>query len=252
MTWFDNLVAPALLLTAIGWFVKFYLDWTLETKKTRLKFLNDQVQYLYGPLTAISKAGNEAVRVFLEDRGRPQNEFFDRDALTISDLQAYRNWIKLVGQPNNIRMENVILEHMHLFIAGKMPQIYNQFLAHVSVYKAQIAAWDADPISSWPKSLSGDKIDYEKMEFQEVVKRVTAIEPFPPKFYEKTAKTFAKLQNEQKEILSSMEFTGIERVASSVKEGTFVKNLQDIIAKGVVICRNSIYTTTRFVRNRHS
>jgi hypothetical protein len=204
LEWLDKLIAPAILVAVIGWFAKFYLDWKLERKKTKLNFLSDQIKYLYGPLTAITRAGNEAVRVFLESRGRSQEKFFDHAKISVSDLEGYRNWIKAVAQPNNLKMEKLILDNMHLFVGGELTKIYADFLAHVSLYKELIATWDGDPISAWPKSRDGKKVDYNQMPFDQVMRRITALRPFPSRFHEENRIILAKLRTEQDRILRSL------------------------------------------------
>jgi hypothetical protein len=67
--------------------------------------------------------------------------FDDRYPPTPAQVQRWRNWMKTVFQPQNAKMEEIILANSHLFIGGGMPKIFKILIAHTEAYKAVISTW---------------------------------------------------------------------------------------------------------------
>jgi hypothetical protein len=86
----------------VGYFIVFYNNWRLERRKAELKFVSDQLQYLYGPLFALSEAGRRAAQSLLKRHGL-QKYYFEPDRTTYSseDINEYRLWMSaLIPFPN--------------------------------------------------------------------------------------------------------------------------------------------------------
>jgi hypothetical protein len=105
-----GLVVQALTITlpiaagVIGYFIVYWNSWRLETRKAALKYVSDQLQFLYGPLFALNTAGDRAVS---ELKRRNGSEFFFLPGKRYreSDIKEYRLWMTEVFMPINLQIE---------------------------------------------------------------------------------------------------------------------------------------------------
>jgi hypothetical protein len=169
----------------IGYFIAYYNNWRLERRKAELKFVSDQLQYLYGPLFALSEAGRRAARSLLDRHGLKQN-YFDpsRDSYSKEDIADYRLWMSEVLMPINFRIEKAIIENAHLIEGADMPDVFREILAHIATYKAVMKAWPDEP----PK---------RQQTYDEAVDKNTASIPFPREFAGHVRKMFDELKERQ-------------------------------------------------------
>jgi hypothetical protein len=65
------------LLAFIGYVVTYFNNVRLENRKSRLKYISDQIQFLYGPLFSLSHTADVAWSSF-RSRCRPGGAFFGR------------------------------------------------------------------------------------------------------------------------------------------------------------------------------
>ena len=68
----------------VGYFIIYWNSWRLEKRKAELKLVNDQLQYLYGPLFASNEAGSRAVAALMERH--TQTKFFSSRVIAIRRL----------------------------------------------------------------------------------------------------------------------------------------------------------------------
>ncbi|WGM37625.1 hypothetical protein [Caulobacter sp. NIBR1757] len=116
----------------------------IETRKARIKFLSDQLEYLYGPLFSLNGASGAAWAAF-RSRCRPGVPFFNpSDPPTKDEIIQWRLWMTEVFMPINLQMERAIVENSHLIDGATMPASFQQFLAHVEVYKVIIKRWETE------------------------------------------------------------------------------------------------------------
>jgi hypothetical protein len=183
-------LAIGLPITAgiVGYFLTYWNDWRLEKRKGELKFVSDQLQYLYGPVFALNSAGGQAVDALLKRRN---NKGFFLDATQRygeEEIREYRLWMSEVFMPINIRIEKVITENAHLIEGTSMPASFGDMLAHVASYKAVMKTWPDNP----PKG----EIDHE-----EALQKNTALLPFPRAFPGYVTKMFNDLKERQAKLL---------------------------------------------------
>lgn len=135
-------VIVTVVLAAVGYFVTYVNGVRLENRKSRLKYLSDQIQFLYGPLFSLSHASQEAWRSF-RSRYRPEGAFFDPvNPLSAWELEAWRMWMVEVFMPLNLRMEKAIIENAHLIEGSEMPHPFIELLSHVEVYRVVLKKWE--------------------------------------------------------------------------------------------------------------
>jgi hypothetical protein len=121
---------------------KFRISLNLDKKRAELKFVSEQIQFLYGPLFSLESASEIAFLAFMELHAPNRDAFFDGKKRSKSDLEAWRMWMSEVMMPINLRMEQAIIENSHLIIGSSMPKSFQVFLGHVSSYKAVLKKWE--------------------------------------------------------------------------------------------------------------
>ena len=142
------------VLAALGYLATYVNSVRLENRKSRLKFLNDQIQFLYGPLYSLSHASQQAWHSF-RSRYRPEKKaYFDpADPATDVEIVAWRNWMIEVFMPLNLQMEKAIVENAHLIEGSKMPKPFLDLLAHVETYRAVLHQWSQQDYSEYTARL---------------------------------------------------------------------------------------------------
>ena len=143
----SNTLAVTVLLAFVGYVVTYFNSVRLEQRKAKLKFVSDQLQYLYGPLFSLNSASIEAWTAF-RSRYRPGGPFFRQgDPPSEEELKQWRLWMQEVFMPLNLQMRQAIIENTHLVEGDGMPQSFRDLLAHVEVYKITIKKWEAGDFS---------------------------------------------------------------------------------------------------------
>src|SRR5208283_2687448 len=140
-------VGATVALAFIGYIVTYANNVRIENRKERLKFISNQLQYLYGPLYSLSNASDVAWKTF-RSRCRPGGAFFStQPPPSEEELQQWRLWMTEVFMPINLKMEKAIIENSHLIEGNITPRSFQEFLAHVEVYKAVIKKWERGDFS---------------------------------------------------------------------------------------------------------
>ena len=187
-------VFTALATAAIG----YVIGVLSEFRKTRLSFVNSQIEKLYGPLYALSYESRQTFELFRRQFSRPGRPYFwaNDDLPTVEEAQTYRHWMTTVFQPLNLRIEETIIQNGHLIEGDKMPEVLMQMIAHTQMYKGIIARWREDDFAA-----SGSSDASLPML---AAKHNTAGEPFPREFYPYVDKTFKKLKDRQYSLTRSL------------------------------------------------
>ena len=84
-----------IVLAFLGYLVTYANSLRLERRKAEMAFLNDQLQFLYGPLFSLQHASGRAWDDF-RSRCRPGGSFFGvdlDDQPTESELAQWRMWM---------------------------------------------------------------------------------------------------------------------------------------------------------------
>lgn len=131
-------IVVAVVTAAVGYVVTF-VD---QHRKDQVQFVSAQIEKLYGPLFALSQANDVAWAHFHQGYWKDRETFFQEgQRLNANDIELWRRWMSSVFQPLNVKMEDVIVNNMNLFVGEKIPAMFLQFVSHVESYKAVISRW---------------------------------------------------------------------------------------------------------------
>jgi hypothetical protein len=166
------------ILAIVGYVVTYANNIRIENRKAKIKFISDQLQYLYGPLFTLSDASNQAWIAF-RSRWRPGGPFFGTiPPPSAEELEQWRLWMAEVFMPLNLKMETVIVENSHLINGPGMPGEFRKFLSHVEAYKTTVKSWE-----------NGD------------LKYHTSYSNYPKEFNRMVEKAYAELKKKQAEMI---------------------------------------------------
>jgi hypothetical protein len=145
---------------AAGWAFAFsslaatcaYIANTLENMRdTKLKFVNQQIEKLYGPMYALTQADNAAWVEFCEKivprcSNKNAGYYFPNGyAPTERDIRLWRLWMNTVFQPFNLKMEAIIMANGQLAVGLEFPEPFWRLVAHTEGYKSIMSEWkDSD------------------------------------------------------------------------------------------------------------
>lgn len=132
----------ALLTGAVGYVYGLAND----IRRSQLEFVNLQIERLYGPLLATTTAGKTTYRL-LDQQGRSDAIFRRDNPPTVEQVREWRQWMRTVFQPLNLKMEELIMSNSHLIIGDSMPSTFSQVIAHTESFKALMANWTDSELS---------------------------------------------------------------------------------------------------------
>lgn len=158
--WSISLWIPliAVLIAQIVFIWKYYAEQKAkrkdEKRTAKLNRLNQQLSDLYGPLYALYETGEKQWLTFVDKYSNdpmPVPEFKrffveerDFESPNPEQLKEYRLWMKTTFMPNNIRMEEVIVNRAELIVGKGMPQCLLDLCAHVAANKPVMDRWEAE------------------------------------------------------------------------------------------------------------
>jgi hypothetical protein len=188
----------AVAAAIVGW-VFTYLGWTkthqnsldLDKRRAELKFVSDQIQFLYGPLFSLGNASRVAIEAFAQKHAPGRNSVFDGSKKTPEEYHAWRTWMTQVMMPLNLRMEHAIIENSHLIDGPTMPDSFQVFLGHVAAYKAVLKNWEDSKAAGTLDMLTD--LDH------------VSVVNFPKEFERDVEASFVKLRAKQLDLLSITE-----------------------------------------------
>jgi hypothetical protein len=149
--------ASATVLVAIITYIFTYVsNRRLSLWQERLARTTAQLKDFYGPLFALSQAGDRTWKLLLrKGYGHSRESIAQAEN---GDLWVL--WVTEVFQPINNKMSSIIVGHADLLIDDSMPECLLNFCAHASGYDAVIKRWQAGnrtemfSIVDWPKDLN--------------------------------------------------------------------------------------------------
>ena len=149
------------MLALIGYLAKYLNDLRLAQRKDRLERVNRQLNELYGPLFALSRASTIAFEAFQARYGRTS---IWSDQPTEEDMKTWQLWMTEVFMPHNNRMQETVIENAELLDESEMPECLLNLSAHVLTYKTVLKRWDAGDFSEWWSVVSFPKgiLEYSK------------------------------------------------------------------------------------------
>ncbi|MDP9153706.1 MAG: hypothetical protein M3O74_05590 [Pseudomonadota bacterium] len=133
------------VLPAVWTYTAAFVD---KVRTTELEYVNRQIEKLYGPLYALTEASNVAWEQFHNmywPKGGSRYFFDPSHPPKVEGVDQWRNWMLSVFQPNNIKIETVIVDNAQLVIGDRMPAVFKEAIAQTEAYRAVIANWkDSD------------------------------------------------------------------------------------------------------------
>jgi hypothetical protein len=203
-------LALALLTAILTGAVSYAYGVANDIRKTKLDFVNAQVEKLYGPLYGASQASEAVWNSFTRYHWRYPGEtrddggafFSDANPPTVAQVRRWRHWIRTVFQPLNVKMEEALFSNSHLLIGHTVPSVFRALIAHTEAYKAVIATWTDDDFRECQMiiSLPSDGPICPAL----TALRNTAGIPFPRAVVQCIAADYAKLKQRQQELQSGL------------------------------------------------
>src|SRR5437868_3288583 len=112
------------LVTVIGWRVSHILLTRREDENRRmdasLRFIERQLEELYGPLAFLVCDSSKAFKGFLETLGRP-HVFHADDPLPEPELKLWLFWVDNYLFPKNEKIKELLTTKTHLIEGDVMP-----------------------------------------------------------------------------------------------------------------------------------
>lgn len=171
-----NLVGAALLLI-LSYLANGQLNRSADRRKAKVRFVEEQLKSLYGPLYAISVSNEGIYQRFYEENPDLVKRVLASEPLTSTEEVVRQTWNAAVFQPSNRRMRSIIEQNAHLFTTETMPTVVSEFLAHVENWEAILH--ENKPVGTEPlKELIAFPAgfpEYVKEQYQVVSRRHAAL-----------------------------------------------------------------------------
>ena len=112
-----------------------------ERRQAALDRVNTQLRELYGPLFALVEVNEHLWRAVRESH-LPGRDERASAALSESQTAQWRTWLSEALMPANKKMRDVIVQHADLLLDNDMPQVLQDFCAHVASYEVLLSRMD--------------------------------------------------------------------------------------------------------------
>ncbi|HYW70499.1 MAG TPA: hypothetical protein VE961_05665 [Pyrinomonadaceae bacterium] len=156
-------------VTATGWLVSHILLTRREDKNRQtdssLKFIDRQLEELYGPLAFLMWEGDRAFKDLLETLGRPYVFSGDRP-LPEAELKLWLFWLDQFFFPKNEKIRELLMNNTHLIEGSEMPASYVRFLEHYNSWRIEHLRWKQEGVPyswhskmNWPLEFSSDVLN---------------------------------------------------------------------------------------------
>jgi hypothetical protein len=147
-------------VTAIGWLVNYWLTASKEEQRRKteaqLKFVERQIEELYGPLAFLVYEGRRTYLDLLDVLGRKQ-VFVSEQTLPDDELVTWLFWTEVEFLPRNEKIKNLLMSKSHLIEGAKFPESYVVFLDHCNSWAINHRRWKEQEIkyvwhskTNWP------------------------------------------------------------------------------------------------------
>ncbi|HEX8602813.1 MAG TPA: hypothetical protein VF774_09230 [Pseudoduganella sp.] len=160
----------------IGWFINHWLTTGREEKHRRaeaqLKFVERQIEQLYGPLAATLYEGRRTFIDLLDSLGRDFVFSPDRE-LSEGELRTWLFWAETEFLPRNEYIKILIKTKAHLIYGGEFPESYVDFLDHCNSWAVRHRRWKEQQVEySWRSNVEWpDNFETEAIETFKALKR---------------------------------------------------------------------------------
>lgn len=186
----------AAAVTAVGWMVNFVLSGYRERQKQRatasLKFIERQLEELYGPLAFLILEGKRSMQDLREQVDRdvlPSNNIStsfesltdkiqrEKQSASVTKDEKYLPlwifWAENDFLPRNEKMKELLMNKTHLIDGDRMPESYLLFINHVDSWRLKHLRWlkERVPYSWHSKTLWPAEFDEEVLNTFEKLKK---------------------------------------------------------------------------------
>ena len=161
------------ILILLSFLANGQLNRMADRRTARIRFVEDQLRSLYGPLYAITESNQAIYDKFSTGNAELVGGVATGRRLTDEESQARDVWNSSVFQPSNRRMREIIEANAHLFTSKTIPQTVVEFLAHVENWEAILSGrsaekeFDVQEYAPFPLSFP----DYVRTEYERVAKQ---------------------------------------------------------------------------------
>jgi hypothetical protein len=161
-------------ITAIGWLVNHWLTAYREEERRRteaqLKFVERQIEELYGPLVFLMYEGRRTFADLLDTLGR-NKVFISEKPLPKAELNTWLFWAEAEFLPRNEKVKNLLMSKSHLVEGDKFPESYVAFLDHCNSWAINHRRWKEQEVKyswhskvNWPREFEKEVVDtFEKL-----------------------------------------------------------------------------------------
>jgi hypothetical protein len=156
-------------VAATGWFINHWLTARREEGRRRveaqLKFIERQIEELYGPLAATLYEGRRTFLDLLDSLGR-RYVFLHNGPLPEDELRTWLFWAETEFLPRNDYVKNLLKTKAHLIYGGEFPESYVDFLDHCNSWAVNHRRWKEQQVAyswhskvNWPEAFEKQVID---------------------------------------------------------------------------------------------
>ena len=156
------------VVTAAGWLVNNVLSQRREERKAQteasLRFVERQLEELYGPLAALMYEGRQIFGELLDSLGR-KYVFQVGAPLSPAELKTWLFWTETSFLPRNKQIRDLLTSKPHLVDGGTFPESYVAFLRHESAWRIHHDRWLKEKVPyewrspvNWPREFEDDVI----------------------------------------------------------------------------------------------
>ena len=168
-------------VTAVGWLVTHWLTARRDEQRRRteaqLRYVERQIEELYGPLAFLIYEGRRTFVDLLETLGRGY-VFAGDEPLPENELRIWLFWAETDFLPRNENIKHLMMSKAHLIEGPKFPESYLAFLDHCNSWLINHRRWKEQGVEyswhskiNWPGKFAKDVIET----FEQLKARHTAL-----------------------------------------------------------------------------
>ncbi len=157
----------AAISASIGWFANHWLTAKRDESRRRieaqLKFVERQIEELYGPLAASIYEGRRTFLDLLDSLGR-SFVFHGDHPLPPDELKTWLFWAESEFLPRNEKIKELLRSKAHLIVGPTFPESFITFLDHCNSWAINHRRWKEQQIEyswhskiNWPNEF-GDEV----------------------------------------------------------------------------------------------
>lgn len=170
----------------LSWVINsIYSSWKTKRKEkfeARLKFIEKQLEELYGPLAFLVHEGENSFKSIFKTNRKKWVSLKGDDPIPKDQLELWIFWVENDFFPRNEQIKHLLMEKTHLIEGSKVPDSHLQFMEHYNTWKLDHQRWQEDGI------------EYS------FISRVN----FPDTFNDEVLETFNCLKEEQNKFLDKI------------------------------------------------